>query len=144
KDVAGIYFVGIPAYHDGSGGRERGTNIIFRFTVDGLRICHLGDLGHPLSDQQLDDLGEIDLLFIPVGGFFTIDGAVATQICNDLRPRVVVPMHYKTPKCDFPIVGVDKFLEGKAKVRRLETAEVEIKAEELPAPYEVVALRPAL
>ncbi|MEE8472644.1 MAG: MBL fold metallo-hydrolase [Dehalococcoidia bacterium] len=142
KDVAGVHFEGTAAYHDSSGGRERGTNIIFSFTLDGVAICYLGDLGHTLSEQQLAALGKVDLLLIPVGGFFTIDAAEATQVCDALKPRVVVPMHYKTPKCDFPLAGLDKFLDGKSRVRKPQTPEVEFRAEDLPDPYEVVVLRP--
>ncbi len=144
KELAGIHFEGTAAYHDGSGGRERGTNIIFTFAMDGIAICYLGDLGHPLSEQHLAILGEIDLLLIPVGGFFTIDAAEATQVCDALKPRLVVPMHYKAPKCDFPLAGIDKFLDGKSRVSNPQTPEVEIKAEELPDPYEVMVMKPTL
>lgn len=142
--VKGIEFEAIPCCHDEVGGRERGKNTIFCFEVDGIRVCHLGDLGHRLSDEQLAELGEVDILLIPVGGFFTIDARVATELCDRLKPRVVIPMHYKTSKCDFPIAGVDQFLQGKQEVRRLDASEVEFKAGELPPPTQIVVLKPAL
>jgi L-ascorbate metabolism protein UlaG (beta-lactamase superfamily) len=107
-------------------------------------VCHLGDLGHQLSDEQVAEIGEVDVLFIPVGGRFTIDGAGASRVINTLKPRVAIPMHYKTDRCLFPITKVDPFLEGKTNVKRLATAEVEFKKEELPSPTEIVVLEHAL
>lgn len=144
KEVKGIRFRGVTVYHDESKGRQRGANTVFRFTLEGLRLCHLGDLGHPLSQEQAKEIGQVDLLLIPVGGFFTIDAAQATQICAQLQPRVVIPMHYKTPRCDYPITGVEEFLKGKAGVRRLGGSEVEMKAGRLPPSMEIVVLEPAL
>jgi len=109
--VKGIEFKGIASHHDETGGRQRGNNIMFCFEVDGIEICHLGDLGHQLSDKQASDLGEIDILLIPVGGYYTIDAKVATQVCNQLKPKVIIPMHFKNNKCGFPITGVDEFLK---------------------------------
>src|SRR4030042_891485 len=92
KNIKGIQFRGIASYHDESGGKQRGVNSIFCFSIDGINICHLGDLGHLLNGGQLKEIGEVDLLLIPVGGFYTIDAMVATQICNELKPKVAIPM----------------------------------------------------
>ena len=137
-------FKGISTYHDEAGGRQRGENTILCFEVDGVRICHLGDLGHQLNDKQVAELGKIDVLLIPTGGFYTIDAKVATQICNQLKPKVIIPMHYKTDKCGFPIAGVDEFLQGKQDVTRLDTSEVEFKQGKLPATTRIIVLKPAL
>ncbi|HEY33616.1 MAG TPA: MBL fold metallo-hydrolase [Dehalococcoidia bacterium] len=143
-EAKGIKFEGVPTYHDTSGGSERGNNTIFCMDIDGVRVCHLGDLGHPLSDQQVADIGKVDVLLIPVGGFFTIDAKVASEVCDKLNPRVIVPMHYKNEKCEFPISGVDDFLEGKGSVRKLDSSEAEFKAGELPAETEIIVLKPML
>ncbi len=142
-EIKGIKFKGIPAYHDESQGKERGNNTIMCFEVDGIRVCHLGDLGHPLSDEQVADMGKVDILLIPVGGHFTIDATVASQTCDQLKTSVIIPMHYKTDKCDLPIAGVDEFLEGKRNVSRLNTSEVEFKSGELPAETQTIVLQPA-
>ena len=142
--VKGIEFKGIPTYHDDSGGSQRGKNTIFCFTVDGIGVCHLGDLGHQLSDTQVAELGIVDILLIPVGGFFTIDAKVAGQVCDRLKPRVIIPMHYKNNKCAYPIAGVDEFLQGKEGVSRLDTSEVEFKQGELSASTQIIVLKPAL
>jgi len=143
-EVKGIEFKGIPCYHDDAGGRLRGNNIIFCFQVDGIRVCHLGDLGHQLSDKQVAEIGTVDILLIPVGGYFTIDAKAASEVCNRLAPKVVIPMHYKTDKCDFPIAGVDEFLRGKGDVSQLSASEVEFKQGELPATTQIIVLKSAL
>jgi len=144
-EVKGIKFAGIPTYHDAAGGRQRGNNIIFCFEVDGIRVCHLGDLGHPLSDKQVAELGSTDILLIPVGGNYTIDAKVATDTCGKLTPRVIIPMHYRNERCsNFPVAGVDDFLQGKTDVTRLDTSEAEFKQGELPATTQIIVLKPAL
>lgn len=143
-EVKGIKFNGIPTYHDETGGSERGNNTIFCFTVDGIRICHLGDLGHPLEDKEAAEIGKVDILLIPVGGFYTIDARVATGVSNNLTPKVIIPMHYKNDRCSFPITGVDKFLSGKKEVSQPNTSEAEFKAGELPASTRIIVLKPAL
>ena len=143
-EIKGIKFKGIPCYHDEVGGNKRGDNTIFCFEVDGVRVCHLGDLGHQLSDKQVAELGRIDILLIPVGGFYTIDAKVATEICNQLKPKVIIPMHYKNDRCGFPISGVDEFLQGKEGVSRLDASEVEFKPGELPASTQITVLKSAL
>ncbi len=142
--VKEIEFKGIPCYHDDEKGQQRGENTIFCFGVDGINICHLGDLGHPLSDEQAAEVGGVDILLIPVGGNYTIDAKVASQLCDKLEPKVVIPMHFRNDKCRFPIAGVDEFLQGKDGVSRLDTSEAEFKPGELPAATKIVVLKPAL
>ncbi|OGO04655.1 MAG: MBL fold metallo-hydrolase, partial [Chloroflexi bacterium RBG_13_54_8] len=144
RKVKGIDFRGVATHHDEAQGKERGPNIIFCFTLDGMRICHLGDLGHPLDSSQIGEIGEVDLLFVPVGGLYTIDAQAATKVCDSLSPRVVVPMHYKTARCDYPIAGVDGFLKGRKNIRRLDSSEIELRKDQLPSVAETVVLRHAL
>ncbi len=143
-EIKGIKFDGTATYHDETGGSQRGDNVIFCFKVDGVRVCHLGDLGHKVSDKQIGELGRIDILLIPVGGFYTIDAKVATEVCNQLKPKVIIPMHYKNDKCRFPIAGVDGFLGGKEGISRLDASEVEFKPGELPASTQIIVLKSAL
>jgi L-ascorbate metabolism protein UlaG (beta-lactamase superfamily) len=144
KTAKGIQFKGIPSHHDKSRGKERGANTIFCFTVDGIRLCHLGDLGHALSQEEIAQIGNVDVLLIPIGGSFTIDAKVAGEVVDDLKPKVIAPMHYKTPKCDFPITGVEDFLADKKNVKKLNSSEMEFKAGKLPEATEIVVLQPAL
>jgi L-ascorbate metabolism protein UlaG (beta-lactamase superfamily) len=141
--VKGLEIRGLPVFHDAASGSKRGNNIIFCFRVEDINLCHLGDLGHLLSPPQILEIGPVDILFIPVGGFFTINAAKAAAISASLKPKVVFPMHYKTPQVDYPISGVDEFLKGKHKVRRLDTGEIEFTRDTLPAETEIVVLKPA-
>ncbi len=144
KTVKGIQFKGIATYHDTSQGQQRGTNIVFCFTVDDMKLCHLGDLGHVLSPEQVTEIGAVDIIFIPVGGFFTIDASTASHVCNQLKPKVVIPMHFKTPKCAYPIDDVEDFLKGKRNVRRVGSSEIDLEQDKLPVVIEIVLLQPAL
>jgi len=143
-EVKGVNFTGIPTAHDDEGGKLRGNNLIFCFEVDGIKVCHIGDLGHHLDDTQTAELGKIDILLIPVGGNYTIDAEVASQVADKLSPRIIIPMHFKNARCDFPITGVDDFLKGKTNVTRLEVSESEFHKEHLPASSQIVVLEPAM
>jgi len=141
KKAKGISFKGVQVYHDPKKGKMRGANTIFSYEVDGVTFCHLGDLGHTLSDKQAEEIGKVDILFAPVGGHFTIDAEEATQVVEKLKPRVVIPMHYKTKVLGFPIASVDPFLKGKDNVRRIDSAEVEFSRDELPDEIEIWVLK---
>ena len=142
--ISGIEFRGVPTYHDTSKGKERGESTIFCFSVDNVRLCHLGDLGHPLSSKEIAEIGEVDVLMIPVGGFYTIDARGATEVMNSLKPRLVIPMHFKTEKCGFPITTVDDFISNKTNVKKLDTSEIEITKDNLPASTEIQVLQFAM
>jgi|UniRef100_A0A7V5XZH8 L-ascorbate metabolism protein UlaG (beta-lactamase superfamily) len=144
KEISGIKFVGIEVYHDISKGKERGKNVIFLIQADGLRLVHLGDLGHQLTNEEKKKLGEIDILFIPVGGYYTIDADEAGEIVEFLEPKITIPMHFKTPVLDFPIALVEDFLVGKKNVKMLNVSEVEVSKETLPKEREIWVLKPAL
>ena len=144
KNVKGIQFKGIATHHDESQGKERGTNTIFCFSVDGIKLCHLGDLGHRLSKEQIAEIGAFDILLIPIGGVFTIDAKMASTVSDDLKPKVVIPMHCKTHKCDWPLNTIEDFLAGKKNVKKLNSSETEFKAGKLPEATEIMVLQPAL
>ena len=144
RTVKGVQFTGIATSHDASRGQQRGSNTVFCFTLDDIRLCHLGDLGHVLSPGQVAEIGVVDILFIPVGGFFTIDASVARQVCDQLEPKIVIPMHFRTSKCGYPIASVEDFLKGRKNVSRAAGSEVEFEHEKLPPAREIVLLQPAL
>ena len=145
KEIGYMKFDGIPTHHDEAGGSQRGNNIIFCFEVDGIRVCHLGDLGHQLDDKDVALMGRVDILLVPVGGNYTIDAKVATDVCGKLAPKVIIPMHFRNERCsNFPVAGVDDFLQGKGNVTELDTSEKEFKQGELPATTQIIVLKPAL
>lgn len=132
QTAAGFTFKGISTFHDQRGGTERGKNIIFVFDVDDITICHFGDLGHVLSDTAISDIGKVDVALIPVGGFYTIDANEASEIVNKIAPKIVIPMHFKTKACNFPIAPVDDFLIGKEHVERINSSEMTLAKHALP------------
>jgi len=135
---------GIATFHDTSQGSERGPNTIFMLEADGLRICHLGDLGHSLDQSAVQRVADVDVMLVPVGGTFTIDGAQASEIVGRLEPKLVIPMHFKTARCDLPIAAVDEFLQGKDNVERKGSSELTVAADSLPETTAIVVLDPAL
>jgi len=139
--ASGISFKAILSYHDDTNGSQRGKNTIFVFTADGVTFCHLGDLGHLLTEKHKSQIGKVDVLFIPVGGVFTIDAEGATQVMNTLEPKLVIPMHYKTSSIGFPLAEVSEFTKDKPRVKELGTSVAEII---LPSEQEIWVLTPAL
>jgi L-ascorbate metabolism protein UlaG (beta-lactamase superfamily) len=96
-EISGISVMGYRTYHDNKEGAEKGKNTVFVIEAEGLRLVHLGDVGHVLSDDLVDEIGDVDVLMIPVGGFYTIGPKEATEIIGKIEPYFVIPMHYKTP-----------------------------------------------
>jgi len=136
----GVKFTGIATFHDQEQGKKRGENTIFTFAVDGINIAHFGDLGHSLSPKQIAQLSQVEVVMIPVGGYFTIDAAQAADIVGQLpHVKVFLPMHYKTDVLgtDFPIDTVDKFASRMQNVREIGSAEVTINHNDLPEHPEV-------
>ncbi|WP_333859623.1 MBL fold metallo-hydrolase [Clostridium sp.] len=102
---------GIPSYHDKVQGAKRGENIIFIIEMDDYRICHLGDIGYILTENELKKLGNIDILLIPIGGNFTINGKEAAKLAKAINSHIVIPMHYKTSCLTFELEGLEEFLK---------------------------------
>ena len=134
----------ISAYHDNSGGKERGHNLISVINTNNLVLAHLGDLGHVLDYGTLQEMGKVDILLIPIGGSFTIDAALAVKVMNDIKPGITIPMHYKTAKCAFPIAPVDDFTKGQNNVHVLKDSQIMVKKETLPREREIIVLQHAL
>lgn len=111
-EKSGIYIEGISSFHDDAQGTQRGLNTIFIIRMEDLTICHLGDIGQAkLTDDQIETIGDPDILFIPVGGKYTIDGSQAAAIVKEIEPKIIIPMHYKVPGLDIDIDGLQKFLK---------------------------------
>lgn len=148
KDVGeyihkGIKIKGIKAAHDKTKGTQRGKVNIFTIEAEGIKLCHLGDLGELLSGAQLRDLESVDILLIPVGGFYTIEPDEAKATIKSINPKVAIPMHYKTDYIkEWNIKPVDEFLKDiPYPVRRIESNKVEINKETLPKSTEVYLLK---
>ena len=109
-EVSEVFVTGISTFHDSSEGKSHGKNTIYLIEMDEVRLCHLGDLGHVLLPHQVEELGTVQVLFIPVGGVSTIDARIAAEIVRLLNPKLVLPMHYQTEVVAW-LDPVDKFLK---------------------------------
>lgn len=108
--VCGLAYQAVDTFHDGEGGSLRGANRIYVVEMDGLRIAHLGDLGHGLSPEQLAQLGRVDVALIPVGGTYTLDAPAAAQVAAAIGAPLTVAMHFKLPGVQLPIADASAFL----------------------------------
>jgi len=113
-EIMGVSFIGFSTFHDEEKGAQRGKNTIYVMEIEDLRVVHLGDIGHVLTGEMIEALGEIDILMIPVGGFYTVDAEKAAKIVNDTEASIVIPMHYKVsglnPEISDKLSSVDDFL----------------------------------
>lgn len=121
-----LEIVSIETAHDDAGGSRRGKNNIFKVIMDGISVCHCGDLGHVLTPEQQKAIGHVDVLLIPVGGFFTIDAKTAAEVSRQLKSLVTIPMHYNTGAIKLPIEGVEPFIKAMGKAKTLDSGEIEL------------------
>jgi len=112
-EIKGVFVQGVSSFHDNSQGKERGQNTIYSLEVEDIRICHLGDLGqNELTEDQLEKIGDVDVLLVPVGGEATISAKEAVKIMAQIEPKITIPMHYQIPKLKLKFDGVDKLLKS--------------------------------
>lgn len=123
----------IKTYHDLNKGVQRGENLVSAVDTEGMRVVHLGDLGHFLSPEQVKELGTVDVLFIPVGGYYTIDDQVAALVVSVLKPRVTIPMHYRGDGFGYDEISTVKaFTDLVGNVKLLDTNEIEVTQDTSP------------
>lgn len=140
-EIGGIVITGVASSHDSQNGAERGKNTIFHMMVDGLNIVHLGDFGQEkLSEEQLSQIGQTDILLIPVGGKYTIDAKLAVEIVSQLEPKIVIPMHYFIEGLKFELDPVDNFLKAMGVEGVLAQPKLSITKDKLPEETQVVVL----
>ncbi|MEN6327929.1 MAG: MBL fold metallo-hydrolase, partial [Syntrophomonas sp.] len=137
-ELGGIYIKGVASYHDQKKGLLRGQNTIYRIKAEGITLAHMGDLGHILSREQVEALGKIDILLLPVGGTYTIDAEQAKQVLEQINPAIVIPMHFKTPAITLPITPVEAFISKFA--RAVKRPFLDVKGEDLQGETRVVVL----
>lgn len=139
-EVKGISIVGVSTFHDKTEGTERGKNTVYNLQFEGLSIVHLGDLGHKLTEEQIADIGNTDILMIPVGGYYTIDSKEAVEVVAQLEPRVIIPMHYAIDGHNSNLAGIEPFLKemGAESVEPL--PKLSITKDKLPEEPQVIVL----
>lgn len=136
-------FLAIDTFHDPNLGKLRGKNVAFKFSVDGITVCHLGDVGEYLSEALAEEIGKVDVMFIPVGGNYTIDGKEAANYVANTHPKIVIPMHYKTPHLDIDVDSADKFLLTLGLPYENCGDEIEINKNDLPTATKIIVMKAA-
>lgn len=115
---------GLPSFHDKLHGLKRGPNIIFKLFIDGISICHLGDIGHIPSDSLVQRIGKVDILMIPIGGNYTINASEATHICNIIKSKYVIPIHYMTNKLCYKLDDPSEFIISMKNIKKLKNNDI--------------------
>lgn len=139
-EIGGTFITGVAAFHDDKKGSLKGNNTIYVIEMDGLVLCHLGDLGHLLSPRLIEEIGDIDILFLPVGETSTISIDTAIAMVKQLNPRIIIPMHYKTESSSSNLESVDKFL-NKMGINELEAIpKLSISSSSLPGNTQTIIL----
>jgi len=139
-EIGGIFITGVATFHDNRKGDLRGKNTIYIIEMDDITLCHLGDLGHPLAAYLIEEIGDIDILFLPVGEVSTMPIDTALEIVRQLEPPIVIPMHYKTEAFTGDLSPVDKFLD-KMRIRELEARpKLSITSSSLPSSTQTIVL----
>jgi L-ascorbate metabolism protein UlaG (beta-lactamase superfamily) len=138
--AAGFRISGVPSFHDDVGGSTRGPNMIFIIEAEGLRLVHLGDLGHQLSPEQVKAIGRPDVLFLPVGGTYTVDAAGATRVRAALEPKLTIPMHYKIRNSKVDISTVDGFMSMVKQATRSGSSDLNVTRDTLPLSSGIVVM----
>jgi L-ascorbate metabolism protein UlaG (beta-lactamase superfamily) len=139
-EIAGVLVIGVSTFHDAVKGNSRGKNTMYLMDVDGVAVCHTGDLGHVPSDEQVEEMGNVDVLLLPVGGASTINATLATEVVRKIEPRIVIPMHYKTEKTTRDLDGVDLFLKEMGQSGIEPKARVSVTRNNLPISLQVYVL----
>ncbi|OGC91878.1 hypothetical protein A2876_03960 [Candidatus Amesbacteria bacterium RIFCSPHIGHO2_01_FULL_48_32b] len=143
-EVKGVSIIGVHTWHDEKLGAERGANTVYVIEIDGMRVAHLGDLGHKLSQEQIDEMGPVDVVMVPVGGVYTIDAATAGNVVKQVDPWMVIPMHYQQAGLDSAafgkLTGVGEFLKEMGKTDVQAIPKLVISVDRLPTEQQVVVL----
>ncbi|MEI8166523.1 MAG: MBL fold metallo-hydrolase [Chloroflexales bacterium] len=141
-EVGGVLITGVRTFHDKAKGAELGTNTVFVIHLDDVVYCHLGDLGHELSQAQLEAIGDVDVLFVPVGGGETISPAEAISVISQIAPRIVIPMHYASAQLSFeqPLGTLERFIHEMGRKDVVAEDKLSLTATSLPAETEETRL----
>jgi L-ascorbate metabolism protein UlaG (beta-lactamase superfamily) len=143
-EIKGVMVIGVATFHDDTQGADRGKNTIYRIEIDGVKVGHLGDLGHVLSSAQVDSLNGVDVLFVPVGGVYSLDPVKAAQVISDLDPHIVIPMHYNVEGLEEKTYGalspVSAFLKQMNKESVVPVSKLSVSKDKFAPEMQVVVL----
>lgn len=141
-EVSDVFITGIRTFHDTKGGKERGFNTVYLLELEDLRICHLGDLAHPLSEQQLEGLDDVDVLLVPVGGGRALDAQGANEVIGQIEPKIVVPIHYRTASGDQGLEPLDRFRKELGVEQAAAQDKLTVRKADLSETVKIVVLEP--
>jgi len=142
-EVAGVFITGVQTYHDADQGKARGKNVIYAISLEEVTICHVGDLGHALTSQTIEAIGNVDVLLAPVGGHSTIGAAQAAELVAALQPKIVIPMHYRTSaEHTAALDPVERFLKEMGRAEGTAQPRLSVTKSSLPGETQVVVLEP--
>jgi L-ascorbate metabolism protein UlaG (beta-lactamase superfamily) len=143
-EVKGISVIGVSSFHDNEKGQQRGNNTMYSIEIDGIHLVHLGDLGHKLTEKDIEALGVVDILMVPVGGMYTITAKQAAELIPDIDPSVVIPMHYGRPELDQKIYGeltdLQTFLKAVGAEAVTPQSKLSITKDKLPETLQIIVL----
>jgi L-ascorbate metabolism protein UlaG (beta-lactamase superfamily) len=139
-EIKETFITGIATWHDADHGQKLGRNTVYLLELDSITLCHLGDIGHLPDSELIEDLGDIDVLFLPVGGVSTIGGSTAAEIVRRLSPKVAIPMHYKTPALKRELEPVDKFLKEAGVKEKVSQPKLSVSRSNIPTSTQVIVL----
>jgi L-ascorbate metabolism protein UlaG (beta-lactamase superfamily) len=139
-EIKGVLIIGIATFHDSDGGKVRGKNTVYLIEIDGITVCHLGDLGHVLTTEQVEEVDDVDVLLLPVGGGSTINASTAAEVIRLIEPKVVIPMHYKTPAVKRELAPVESFMKEMGIERPASQPKLSLNPSSLPASTQVYLL----
>ena len=139
-EISGVLIIGIATFHDADRGKQRGKNTVYIMEVDEVSVCHLGDLGHVLTAGQVEEIGNVDVLLLPVGGVSTINAPMAAEVVRQLEPKVIVPMHYKTSALNRELEPVERFLSEMGVTQVEPQPKLSLTKSNLPASTQVFLL----
>lgn len=136
-EIKGNIIKGFSSYHDAVGGAQRGKNLIMEWELEGMKFSHLGDLGESVDEEKKRILSTTDILFIPVGGVFTISAEQALRYLEEIKPKIAFPMHYKTPDLNISVEPIEKFTRNFSNIKEIGEPSVSISKNDLPQTTEV-------
>ena len=141
-EVGGVFCIGVPTFHDAKEGKERGRNTAYVIEMEGVTVCHLGDIGHLPTQEQVEQLDGIDVLMVPVGGRTVLGASKAAEVVAMLEPAIVIPMHYRIPGLEPKMDGVARFLREMAVEAPDPVESLRVTKTQLPQETRVVLLEP--
>lgn len=139
-EISSVFVTGVQTFHDKRNGKDRGRNTVYAINIEGINVCHLGDIGHVPTQAQADAIGDVDILLVPVGGGNSLNASDAAEVVSLFEPMVVIPMHYRVPDLTFKLDPLDKFIKEMGMKAPAPVESLNLKREGLPKEMQIVVL----